>query len=82
MERLLITGYKSLIEDILPKLDADNYPYAVELAQIPNSIRGFGPVKLKAIRQAESLKTELLAKFAGVRAEPKAGTVKKIEPAE
>ncbi len=77
MERRLISQYESLIEDIFPKLDADNYPYAVELAQIPDSIRGFGPVKLRAIRQAESLKTELQAKFAGVRPKPKAGTEKK-----
>ncbi|GAF77295.1 unnamed protein product, partial [marine sediment metagenome] len=82
MERLLITQYESLIEDILARLDADNYPYAVELAQIPDSIRGFGPVKLKAIKKAELSKTELLAKFAGVKPETKAGPVKKTEPAE
>ncbi|TFW29659.1 indolepyruvate ferredoxin oxidoreductase family protein [Massilia arenosa] len=63
MERQLIEEYRVLIESILPKLTADNLPLAVELAALPDQIRGFGHVKEKAVEQFRARKAELLAQF-------------------
>jgi indolepyruvate ferredoxin oxidoreductase len=59
-ERALITEYRALLEELLGVLgrtDADQtlYPQALELARIPEQIRGFGHVKarnLLAVRQS------------------------------
>lgn len=45
LERQLISDYEQAISNLLPKLTADNYHYAVELARLPEKIRGFGHVK-------------------------------------
>ena len=62
-ERALIAEYRAMIEEILLKLDESNRVHAQELAQIPNDIRGFGPVKEKSIIQANKKKQELLERF-------------------
>jgi indolepyruvate ferredoxin oxidoreductase len=52
-ERALIQEYRATIEAVLAKLDAGNHAQAVELARLPEQIRGFGHVKeanLKAVR--------------------------------
>ena len=60
-ERALIVEYRNTVEEILKALTADNHTAAVELARIPEQIKGFGHVKarnLKAARQNwETLKT-------------------------
>ena len=45
MERQLIEDYKAAIEGLLPTLSATNLANAVELAGLPEQIRGFGHVK-------------------------------------
>jgi indolepyruvate ferredoxin oxidoreductase len=45
MERSLIEEYAGVIEAALPHLDSENYARAVELANLPMAIRGFGHVK-------------------------------------
>ena len=53
-ERQLIADYEALIDELLRGLTPDNHATAVELASIPERIRGFGQVKerLLAPRQA------------------------------
>ncbi|MCP4185072.1 MAG: indolepyruvate ferredoxin oxidoreductase family protein [Hyphomicrobiales bacterium] len=80
MERQLIVQYEGMIDEILPKLDNNNYDDAVALAAIPNSIRGFGPVKLKSVEKAAVTKSELLEKFRDEK--PKSKIVKKVKAAE
>jgi len=47
MERAMISRYKSTIAEILPALTAENLPAAVEIANLPDGIRGFGHVKAR-----------------------------------
>ena len=56
-ERALIGEYRASIEEVLKSLSATNHATAVEIARIPDQIKGFGHVKerhLKAARQAWS----------------------------
>ncbi|MCB1561289.1 MAG: indolepyruvate ferredoxin oxidoreductase family protein, partial [Xanthomonadales bacterium] len=45
MERRLITEYRDCIDELLAGLDADNIELAVEIAGLPEHIRGYGHVK-------------------------------------
>ncbi len=56
-ERALIGEYRASIEEVLKSLNAANHATAVEIARIPEQIKGYGHVKerhLKAARQAWS----------------------------
>jgi len=63
-ERRLIKEYKAMIRDLLPQLTAENYDIAVDLARIPEQIRGYGHVKEAHIARADTEKQNLLARFA------------------
>lgn len=78
MERRLIGEYEDMVEEILLSLNAGNHSAAVELANVPDAIRGYGPVKLAAVEKAEGVKAELLARYRGVEAD----TGKTVEAAE
>ena len=59
MERQLIADYRRSIEDALTKLRADNYERVVELALLPETIRGFGYVKENSLTAARARWQEL-----------------------
>jgi indolepyruvate ferredoxin oxidoreductase len=61
MERALIGEYRQMIEALLPTLSGENYATAVELASLPEQIRGFGHVKEQAVAGFRAKKAELLA---------------------
>jgi indolepyruvate ferredoxin oxidoreductase len=63
MERRLIEEYEAIVEELLGGLTAANHSTAVELASIPDRIRGFGPVKERFLRHAKAREAELLAAF-------------------
>ncbi|MCC5859212.1 MAG: indolepyruvate ferredoxin oxidoreductase family protein [Ectothiorhodospiraceae bacterium] len=63
LERELITEYASLLDEVLAGLREDNLSVAVELAALPQQMRGFGHVKLQAVERARQQKRELLARF-------------------
>jgi len=65
IERLLINDYKDRILEICSKLTKDNYTLAVEIASIPDQIRGFGYIKKKNIKIAESCEDKLMSVFNG-----------------
>ncbi len=44
-ERALIGEYRASIDEVLARLSADNHAQAVEIARIPEKIKGFGHVK-------------------------------------
>ena len=52
-ERALIETYEGGLDLIAAKLSGDNYPCAIALAALPDMVRGFGPVKMKAIERFE-----------------------------
>ena len=65
IERLLINKYKNLIQEICPKLTTDNYSIAVEIASVPDQIRGFGYIKKKNIEIAKNCENRLMSMFNG-----------------
>jgi indolepyruvate ferredoxin oxidoreductase len=62
-ERQLITDYEALIDELLPRLAAHNHAIAVELAAIPEHIRGYGHVKERHLKAAKAKEAELVASF-------------------
>ena len=65
LERRLRDDYQHLMREIMREIDADNYDAAVELAELPERIRGFGIVKAESAREAEREQKRLLARFRG-----------------
>jgi indolepyruvate ferredoxin oxidoreductase len=63
MERQLIADYFALVDALLAGVTAANYDTAIDLAAIPEHIRGFGHVKLAHLHDAKQRQAELLAKF-------------------
>lgn len=72
IERGLIADYEARITGLLPGLAARNLPVAVAIAGLPNSVRGFGHVKLANLALARVREAELLHRFdpGGCRATP------------
>ncbi len=68
MERALINEYRGMIEGVLNSLDASNHATAVELASLPEQIRGFGHVKEKAVEEYRARKAALLGGHVNKRA--------------
>ena len=71
MERALIVEYRACIDELLARLNADNLALAVEIARIPEEIRGYGHVKERNMAAARTRWADLLAKWrnpAGARA--------------
>ena len=62
-ERLLIDDYCSLVEEILPELNADNLPIAMKCAALPDQVRGYGPIKEKSIEEYRKRRSGLLHQF-------------------
>jgi indolepyruvate ferredoxin oxidoreductase len=52
MERALIAQYRAAIEEVLGALRADRLALAVDIARIPEDIRGYGHVKLRHLDAA------------------------------
>ena len=63
MERQLIEDYFALTTEISESLTPENFAIAVELAKIPEHIRGFGHVKERHLKQAKEKEAMLLAAF-------------------
>jgi indolepyruvate ferredoxin oxidoreductase len=61
LERQLIADYVALLEEILGRLNHDNHALAVQLASLPDEIRGYGHIKEGNIERAKKREAELLA---------------------
>ncbi len=59
-ERKMIGEYEATIHALLGGLTPDNHALAVEIAAIPDAIRGYGHIKEKSIKDAKAKETELL----------------------
>ncbi len=62
-ERQLITEYERLVGDLLSGLTHDNHALAVEIAELPLAIRGFGHVKDKAVAGYRQRLDELAVQY-------------------
>ena len=59
-EREMIADYEALVRELCAGLSPDNRDLAVALAALPETIRGYGPVKMKAIAAADEERRRLL----------------------
>ncbi|MFT7775374.1 indolepyruvate ferredoxin oxidoreductase family protein [Roseateles sp.] len=65
MERQLINDYEKLVDEILASLNSDNLNTAVELARLPEKIRGYGHVKHANVVAVKKQWQVLLDRFHG-----------------
>ncbi len=63
MERALLGEYETMVAEIVAGLTPANHAIAVELASIPEHIRGYGHVKQAQARTAKTREAVLLAAF-------------------
>lgn len=63
MERALIAEYEQTVDELLAGLKAENYELAVEIARLPEGIRGYGHVKAKNEAQVSARAEQLLAQW-------------------
>jgi indolepyruvate ferredoxin oxidoreductase len=64
-ERALIGEYRAAIDEVLAALSADKLPLAVEIARIPEDIRGYGHVKARHLEAARAKWAGLAARWRG-----------------
>jgi indolepyruvate ferredoxin oxidoreductase len=62
-ERALIGEYRASIEQVLAALSADNHALGLEIARIPEQIKGFGHVKERNLAAARSQWARLMAQW-------------------
>ncbi|UBB25220.1 indolepyruvate ferredoxin oxidoreductase family protein [Pseudoxanthomonas japonensis] len=67
-ERQLISDYERTLDQLLGSLDADRLGLAVDIASIPEHIRGYGHVKERHLHEAKAREAELLAQWNNPRA--------------
>ncbi len=63
MERALIEEYRQSIAAVLPGLAAHNHAIAIDIARIPEQIRGFGHVKERNLVAARQRWTQLVQQW-------------------
>ncbi len=70
-ERALIQQYRASIEEVLKSLNADNHATAVEIARIPEQIKGYGHVKERNLHAARARWAELMEAYRQPSAAPR-----------
>jgi indolepyruvate ferredoxin oxidoreductase len=63
LERRLIGEYESVLDELLHGLARENLDLAVEIAALPEQIRGFDDVKERCIESVRTKQRELLDAF-------------------
>ena len=63
LEKQLIQDYKNTVAALVETLSDDNCDLAMEIAALPEQIRGFGPIKSASVGQAAQKQAALLARF-------------------
>lgn len=72
LERRLRDQYLSDIKHLCEELSSENYSSIVELAEVPEQIRGFGHVKGETIERAEQTRIALLRKIETIKRQDRA----------
>ena len=62
-ERRLIGEYETTIDTVLSTLDQTNHAMAVQIANVPETMRGFGHIKDKNIDTAKEREASLLSAY-------------------
>jgi indolepyruvate ferredoxin oxidoreductase len=68
-ERALIGEYRASIEEVIGALRADNHALALEIAALPEQIRGYGHVKERNLAAARTRWSELMTKWRNPQAQ-------------
>jgi indolepyruvate ferredoxin oxidoreductase len=74
MERALVAEYEALIKELLAGLTAQKLTLAIELANLPDSMRGYGHVKENNVKAARIKWNALLARWR----EPAGGVTRQV----
>ena len=69
LERRLIVEYAARMRDLLSRLTPANYDIAVEIASVPERIRGYGHIKRRHLAEVLPKQAEMLAAFDHARPE-------------
>ncbi|MBT6275809.1 MAG: indolepyruvate ferredoxin oxidoreductase family protein [Chromatiales bacterium] len=59
MERQLVEDYRAMVDTLVQRLNHDDYHRIVEIAQIPDQIRGFGHIKTRNVEIAKKREAKL-----------------------
>jgi indolepyruvate ferredoxin oxidoreductase len=68
VERQLIGAYRHLLETLLTDLNEDNYRIAVQIAGLPELIRGYEDIKLASVDEFHCQVNALLGQFRAANA--------------
>ncbi|MFQ5438398.1 MAG: indolepyruvate ferredoxin oxidoreductase family protein, partial [Paracoccaceae bacterium] len=71
MERALIRTFEADMNEVLNALSPETMEIAVKLAELPLSIRGFGPVKMESVAAYHKQREKLLGRFRAGGGAPK-----------
>ena len=63
IERALIGEYRAAIDELLGALTAERLPVAIEIARLPEDIRGYGHVKERHLKDARAKWQGLMAQW-------------------
>ena len=63
MERALIAEYERSVEELLGALSAENHAVAIEIASLPEEMRGFGYIKKRNVAAAREKQRVLLQRW-------------------
>jgi len=69
MERALIAEYEQTVGELLERLSAQNHALAVQIASLPEEMRGFGYIKKRSVAAARGKLQQLLAQWRAPQAE-------------
>jgi indolepyruvate ferredoxin oxidoreductase len=64
LERELLARYEALLDRLAAELDDSRFDVALELARLPEQVRGYGPVKSAAAARARAAEERLWARWA------------------
>ncbi len=62
-ERALVTQFERRVDELAANLSAERLPVAVQIASLPQSMRGYGHVKIANVALARAREAELLHRF-------------------
>jgi indolepyruvate ferredoxin oxidoreductase len=68
MERQLIVDYEAILRELSVAVTPDNHALAVEIADLPEQIRGFGHIKQCNVERVKAREAELLAMLRSAKA--------------
>jgi indolepyruvate ferredoxin oxidoreductase len=63
LERQLIADYERVINEVIGGLDHSNHDLAIQIAQVPEQIRGYGHIRQAHLEKAKQHEAELLSAF-------------------